>query len=95
MNTATKRKLIALLPPPSKRELQMLDYRAKLMNEAWEMAEPFAGMKLTELQIKHPDIERAQQLLFQRVCLLTVEIEKEREARGIFRDVPQAASASA
>jgi hypothetical protein len=93
MNTV--RKLIALVPPPSKREQAMLEYRAKLMKESWDIVKPFARMKLTQLEIKHPDIEQRYRYLMYRVYLLNEEIEKEREARSIFEDVPQAVAPTA
>jgi hypothetical protein len=79
-----KPRLAKLEPPPTKRERQLLEYRAKLMAEAYEVIKPFGTMKVQETREKHPDIEERYQMIMQRVILISGEIESARNARGWF-----------
>jgi hypothetical protein len=84
MSKTKEPKLMALIPPASKREQQMNEYRTRLATDAWHLVRKFVEQGMPAR--KRGSVTERYNVLKHRIELLNKAIEAERMARGLFQD---------
>ncbi|MFZ0737719.1 MAG: hypothetical protein WAM96_11570 [Candidatus Acidiferrales bacterium] len=81
--TSAKRKLMAIKPPPSIRETQMRIYRSLLVKENMQRVDEYAKNEMRTEKYADAFVDRFLAVV-QRIDLLSIEIDKEVESRGLY-----------